>query len=62
MRGTLMGWGVFRTDPWHFVDLFGTRHQADAKAQEMGTDYIVRFGELKAGTDNFDWSASGNHF
>jgi hypothetical protein len=52
-----IGWGVFSTDPWHFVDLFGSRRQAYAKAREMGKGYIVRFGELEEGTDSFVWPA-----
>jgi hypothetical protein len=54
--GTLMGWGVFRIDPWHFVGIFGSRRQADARAQEIGIGYVVRLGELQEGTDKFEWS------
>ena len=58
--GTLIGWGVFRPKPWHFAGLFGSSRQAEAKAQELGVDYIVRFGELQDGTDNFEWSSPEN--
>jgi hypothetical protein len=26
----------------------------------LGVDYIVRFGELQDGTDNFEWSSPEN--
>jgi hypothetical protein len=53
---THQGWGVFRSSPWEFVGLFETKEQADAKAQEMGPEYQVAFGEQQEGTDNFVYS------
>jgi hypothetical protein len=57
---TREGWGVFRIEPWHFAGLFETREAAEAKAREMGTDYLAKYGEHQAGTDNFVWSSDEN--
>lgn len=52
---TLTGWGVLRGGdrPWHFVGLFPTKAEAEARARELGSDYEVRWGDNQAGTDNF---------
>ena len=57
---TLRGWGVVRSAPWHFLGLYPDRTIADAAAKEVGSDYIVRYGDNQAGTDNFLWSNSDN--
>lgn len=54
---TIKGWGVVREKPWHFVGIFSTKELAEKKALESGADYVVRFGENQAGTDNFIWSS-----
>ena len=53
---TLIGWGVVRNSPWHFAGLFPTEEQAKAKAREMGSEYIVAYGENRAGSDDFVFS------
>ncbi len=53
---TVAGWGVVRETPWHFVGIFATLVEADARAVAMGSGYIVRYGEHRGGTDDFVWS------
>ena len=53
---TLSGWGVARLEPWHFVGLFPSQVEAEAKAAELGPGYVAKFGENEEGTDNFVWS------
>jgi hypothetical protein len=54
--GTEMGWGVVRCKPWHFVGLFPSQHEAEAKALQLGTGYEAIYGEHQTGTDNFIWT------
>lgn len=44
---TLIGWGVVRSKPWHFVGLFESQAEASAKAFAMGAGYAARYGESK---------------
>lgn len=53
---TLTGWGVVRSAPWHFAGIFETKQQAESKANELGPEYEVHFGENREGTDDFIWS------
>jgi hypothetical protein len=53
---TLIGWGVVREDPWHFVGVFETQIEAAAKAIDMGEGYSAHHGE-SAGEGNFVWDA-----
>lgn len=57
---TLTGWGVFRggEKPWHFVGMFASKEDAQAKAAEMGPDYEVQWGDNQEGTDNFLWGST----
>jgi hypothetical protein len=57
---TLKGWGVVREAPWHFAGIFQSRKDAEARAAQLGANYVVRLGEQQEGTDNFVWSASEN--
>ncbi|GAA0298208.1 hypothetical protein GCM10009087_05030 [Sphingomonas oligophenolica] len=57
---TLIGWGVVRESPWHFVGLFPTQDEAQAKAREMGSGYIVRYGERSDETDSFIFGEPGS--
>ena len=55
---TLIGWGVVRSEPWHFVGLFETHMEAAAKAIDMGQGYAARYGESKDRV-SFEWNTSG---
>jgi hypothetical protein len=50
---TLIGWGVIRDAPWHFAGLFPTRDEAQARADDLGEGYLVRYGERSEETDSF---------
>lgn len=47
------GWGVVRPKPWRFVELFPTRKQAENKANDLGSEYKVYYGEHRPGTGEF---------
>jgi hypothetical protein len=53
MGKSVKGWGVVRNSPWHFAGLYPTKQEADAKAREMGSGYVVRLGEEQVGTGIF---------
>jgi hypothetical protein len=50
---TIVGYGVFRTNPWHLAGVFCTRRQAEAKASQLGSDYQVRWGENRDAIQDF---------
>ena len=45
------GWAVIPNDPHHFVGMFGSEEEANAKAAEMGDGYEVRYGRSGDGSD-----------
>lgn len=53
---TIKGWGVVCSNPWHLVGIYATEHEALVKQAEMGSDYVVAFGEGREGSDDFIWS------
>jgi hypothetical protein len=54
---TVTGWGVVRSNPWHFVGIFPTKEVAEAKVAEMGDGYGVKWGDNRKGTDDFLWNS-----
>ena len=55
----LRGWGVFRPSPYHFVGLYRTKAEAEARAAAMGSsEYLVSYGAQEVGTENFFLSES----
>ena len=50
---TIRGWGVLQPAPWHFVGVFASKADADAKALAMGPSYAVHWGDNQEATDNF---------
>jgi hypothetical protein len=51
---TLIGWGVVREEPWHFVGLYETQIEAAAKAFDMGVGYQAHHGESSS-ESSFVW-------
>ena len=49
----IMGWGVLRVTPWHFVGLFVDAAAARKMRDELGDQYIVRHGTKRVRTDDF---------
>jgi hypothetical protein len=53
---TIVGWGVVREEPWHFVGLFDTQLEAAAKAIDMGVGYVAHYGE-STNSEHFVWGS-----
>ena len=51
----IMGWAVFRVDPWDFAGFFVDSAEARKKRDELGYPYLVRHGTKGIGTDDFQW-------
>nr|WP_239990612.1 MULTISPECIES: hypothetical protein [unclassified Pseudomonas] len=51
--GSVLGWGVTRNSPWHFVGVYLTKDAAQAKAADLGGEYKVSYGSHELGTDSF---------
>ncbi|WP_239688936.1 hypothetical protein [Pseudomonas citronellolis] len=52
-KGSVLGWGVFRSAPWHFVGICTSKEAAEEKAAAQGPDYAAGYGSHQIGTDNF---------
>lgn len=50
----LLGWGVVREMPWHFVGIFESQLQAAAKAIDLGPGYAAHYGE-STNAQTFVW-------
>ncbi|WOD10682.1 hypothetical protein RPW65_16790 [Pseudomonas sp. NyZ704] len=50
--GWVLGWIVLKPD-LVFVDIFASEDKAQACAVGLGSDYTVRYGSHKPGTDEF---------
>lgn len=51
--GWVRGWAVRRSEPWHVAAFLSDRVSAQRIADARGKGYEVKFGSLKAGTDDF---------
>jgi serine protease Do len=51
--GWRLGYGVFRTNPWHLVEVFQKVEEAEKLCITMGSGYQVAFGSHQLGSDNF---------
>lgn len=51
--GWRRGYGVLRREPWHLAGVGTSLEAAQAFATKLGTDYRVRFGSQRIGTDDF---------
>jgi len=47
------GWAVFRSEPWHLAGFFKTEAEAQQLVNSVSTDYEVKYGSNKFGTDYF---------
>ncbi|MBS0056948.1 hypothetical protein [Yersinia sp. Marseille-Q3913] len=52
-KGWVLGYGVFRNSPWHFVETFNTEQEALEKRAEYDSDYKVAYGSHRVGSDDF---------
>jgi len=52
--GLIRGWGVIRTQgTWHLAGIYWAKEQAEEVRKQLGSDYEVRFGSHRPGTDDF---------
>ncbi|MBW4542285.1 MAG: hypothetical protein KME43_24580 [Myxacorys chilensis ATA2-1-KO14] len=51
--GSVMGWSVFRMNPWSLYGVFETEHEANQTRAKAGSEYEVSYGSYQLGTDNF---------
>ncbi|MBR1029393.1 serine protease [Bradyrhizobium liaoningense] len=51
--GWVRGWAVVRNAPWHVAAMANDRVQAEEIRATLTSDYSVRLGSLKAGSDDF---------
>jgi hypothetical protein len=52
------GWGVIRIKPWHLAGIFSTQIEAVKRMDELGSEYIVRFGDGFTRTGDFLWAST----
>jgi hypothetical protein len=52
-RGWVMGWGVYRMEPWHLVGVCASSGKADKMKGEAGSDYVAAYGSHRLGSDDF---------
>lgn len=57
--GHYRGFGVLRASPWHLAGVYPDEPSARAHASILGSDYEVRFGSNRYGTDDFISFAGG---
>ncbi|QGZ94243.1 hypothetical protein [Terricaulis silvestris] len=52
------GWGVLRLTPMHLAGIFSSSVEAEALAQNLGPDYVVKYGEHTPGSAEFNFANS----
>jgi hypothetical protein len=57
-RGWVMGWGVYRMEPWHLFGVCASSGDADTMKAEAGSDSVAAYGSHKLGSDDFMESSS----
>lgn len=50
------GWGVMRLKPWHLAGIFASSVDAEALADQLGSGYLVKFGDHTPGSSEFSVS------
>lgn len=55
--GWVRGWAVVRNAPWHVAAMTNDRARAEEICATLASDYSVRLGSLRAGSDDFMSSA-----
>ena len=49
------GWGVLRVHPWHLAGVFTSSADAETLARSLGSDYVVKYGDRRAGLQDFEF-------
>lgn len=52
-RGWVMGWGVYRSEPWHLFGVCASQPDADKLKADAGGQYAVTYGSHRLGSDDF---------
>ncbi len=52
-KGWVLGWGVVRSAPWHFVGVYSNKSVAQAEVDLLGESYATRYGSHRLGSDDF---------
>lgn len=51
------GWGVLRLKPWDLAGVFEVSVDAEALADRLGGDYVVKYGDHEPNTQTFRFSS-----
>jgi serine protease Do len=51
--GWVRGWAVVRSSPWHVAAMTNDRARAEQICANLEPGYLVRFGSLRAGSDDY---------
>lgn len=51
--GCRLGFGVYRTDPWHLAGVFSSQQDAEDLRTQLPPGYSVRWGSHRLGVDDF---------
>ena len=54
-KGWVLGWAVLTESPaaWHLIDVYASKHIAEAAASHLSAGYVVRYGSHRLGSDDF---------
>jgi hypothetical protein len=52
-EGWVVGWAVYRLEPWDLYGVCISKKIAQVMLQEAGADYIMDFGSHQSGTEDF---------
>ncbi len=52
-RGSVMGWGVYRFDPWYLFGVCASEPEAEIMKGQAGEDCFTAYGSHKLGSDDF---------
>jgi hypothetical protein len=52
-EGWVVGWAVYRLEPWDLYGVCTSKKLAQVMLEESGTDYIMDFGSHQSDTEDF---------
>jgi hypothetical protein len=52
-EGWVVGWAVYRLEPWDLYGVCTSKKLAQVMLEEAGADYIMDFGSHQSGTEDF---------
>jgi hypothetical protein len=52
-EGWVLGWGVYRLDPWCLYGVCGSKKKAQSLREEAGEGFIMDFGTHEVGSEDF---------